>query len=81
MPSLHKESTNSLITDATVPYVTGIYCADIRVGYEETVYTTPEGQRFVTLCAIIYLPSSGVASRPFTISYATANDTAGINVF
>ena len=54
--------------------------SDIRVGYERTVYTTTEGQRFVTLCAIIYAPSSGVAPRPFTISYNTADDTAGIHI-
>ena len=56
-------------------------CADIRVGYERTVYTTPEGQRFVTLCAIIYSPSIGIAPQPFTISYTTANDTAGTHIF
>ena len=51
--------------------------ADIHVGYERTVYTTLESRRFVTLCAIIYPPSRGIAPRSFTISYATANDTAG----
>ena len=62
-------------------YVTVNCCADIHVGYERTVYTTPESQRFVTLCAIIYSSSSGVAPRPFAISYTTADDTAGIHVF
>ena len=54
---------------------------DIRVGYERTVFTTPESQRFVRLCAILYAPSSGGAPRPFTISYTTENDTAGIHVY
>ena len=51
--------------------------ADIRVGYEMTVYNTTEGDTFVELCAIIYEPISGVAPRPFVISYATSDDTAG----
>ena len=54
-----------------------ISAADIRVGYERTVYTTPEGEMFVELCAIIYEPDTGVAPQPFVISYATADDTAG----
>ena len=54
-----------------------ISAADIRVGYERTVYTTPEGDTFVELCAIIYEPTTGVAPRPFVISYATSADTAG----
>ena len=65
----------------TVHYVTANCCADIRVGYERTVYTTSEGEGFVRLCAIIYSPDSGVAPRPFTISYTTADDTAGMHTF
>ena len=49
----------------------------IRVGYEMTVYTTLEGDTFVELCAIIYEPITGVAPRPFVISYATSDDSAG----
>ena len=52
--------------------------ADIHVGYERTVYTALESQLLVRLCVIIYPPSRGVAPRPFTISYTTENDTAGI---
>ena len=48
--------------------------ADIRVGYEMTVYTTPEGDTFMELCAIIYEPTIGVAPRPIVISYATSDD-------
>ena len=59
-------------------YTSANCCAAIHVGYERTVYTTLESQRFVTLCAIIYSPSSGGAQRPFTISYTTADDTAGM---
>ena len=51
--------------------------ADIRVGYEMTVYTTTEGDTFVELCAIIHEPITGVAPRPFVISYTTSDDTAG----
>ena len=54
------------------------FCSDIRVGYEKTLYTTPEGDVFVELCAIIYEPTSGVAPRPFRISYRTKDYTAGI---
>ena len=46
--------------------------ADICVGYERTIYTTPEGDVSVELCAIIYEPDTGVAPRPFVISYVTA---------
>ena len=51
--------------------------ADIRVGYEMTVSTTSEGEVFVELCAIIYEPDTGVAPRPFVISYVTTDNTAG----
>ena len=51
--------------------------ADIRVGYEMTVYNNTEGDTFVELCAIIYEPPIGVAPRPFVISYTTSDDTAG----
>ena len=54
-----------------------ISAVDIRVGYERTVYTTPEGDVSVELCAIIYEPNTGVAPRPFVISYSTENGTAG----
>ena len=50
---------------------------DIRVGYEETHFTTPEGNVLVMLCAIIYEPSSGVAPRSFNLSYMTEDYTAG----
>ena len=54
-----------------------IPAADIRVGYERSIYTTPEGDIFVELCAIIYEPDSGVTPRPFVLSYATDDYTAG----
>ena len=64
------------MSDVTVNIIAN-FSADIHIGYERTVYTTPESQGLVALCAIIYAPSSGGAPRPFTISYTTANDTAG----
>ena len=70
-----------------IVYITCMYsitancCADIRVGYERTVYTTTEGEGVVLLCAIIYSPDSGVAPRPFTVRYTTADDTAGMHIF
>lgn len=54
-----------------------LLCADIRVGYEETLYTTPEGNVFVELCVIVFQPTSGGAPRPFSLSYNTENFTAG----
>ena len=50
----------------------------IRVGYERSVYTTGEGQIEVELCAIIYDPPSGGATRPFFILATTMDGTAGI---
>lgn len=50
---------------------------DIRVGYEETHYTTLEGNVFVMLCAVIYEPPTGVAPRSFTLQYMTEDYTAG----
>ena len=41
-----------------------------------TLYSTPEGDFFVELCAIIYEPITGGAPRPFVISYATEDGTA-----
>ena len=77
-----RKSTTFLDTRLAHAHVLCFNCeyspaADIRVGYERTVYTTPEGDISVELCAIIYEPDTGVAPRPFVLSYATADDTAG----
>ena len=54
------------------------FCTDpIRVGYEETVYTTTEGQRQIQLCAVIYDPAAGGTPRPFFLFASTTDDTAG----
>ena len=58
-------------------YCHHISAAHIRVGYERTIYTTPEGDISVELCAIIYEPDTEVAPRPFVLSYATDDYTAG----
>ena len=51
--------------------------ADVRVGYETTVYTTPEGDVSVELCVVLYEPVlGGGAPRPFTLTYQTADGTA-----
>ena len=56
----------------------------IRVGYEFTVYTTPEGNTTsqgevrVQLCAVIFQPMSGGAPRDFAISSTTRDGSAGI---
>ena len=55
-----------------------LLCADIEVGYEETLYITPEGNVFVELCVVIIEPRSGGAPRPFNLSYTTEDFTAGI---
>ena len=47
------------------------------MGYEFTVYTTPEGGMTVELCAIIYSPDSG-APVEVIVSASTRNGTAGI---
>ena len=54
-----------------------LFAADIRVGYNRTVITTLEGDVFVTLCAVIFEPTAGGAPRPFTLTYNTADGTAG----
>ena len=51
----------------------------IRVGYEFTQYTTSEGEGVVELCAIIYVPASGVAPRDFVIEANTTDRSAGMN--
>ena len=44
----------------------------IDVGYEFTVYTTTEGEGFVTLCAVVMNSDEG-SPRPFVVS-ATTDD-------
>ena len=50
--------------------------ANITVGYEMTLYTTPEGDTEVELCVVIYEPPSGETPRSFVLSYSTADGTA-----
>ena len=50
--------------------------ANITVGYERTLYTTPEGDTEVELCVVIYEPPSGGTPRSFVLSYSTADGTA-----
>ena len=53
-------------------------CPDIVVGYERTLYSTPEGDLTVLICVIIFEPSSGGgAPRPFNLTYSTEDYTAG----
>ena len=53
-----------------------IITANITVGYERTLYTTPEGDTEVELCVVIYKPPSGGTPRSFVLSYSTADGTA-----
>ena len=46
------------------------------IGYERTVYTTPEGNRTVELCARVFSPACG-SPRDIEISATTQNGTAG----
>ena len=56
----------------------GYFClADIVVGYNQTFYTTTEGNVSVTICVVIFEPQTGGSPRPFTLSYNTENYTAG----
>ena len=50
--------------------------ANIIVGYERTLYTTPEGDTEVVMCVVIYEPPSGGTPRSFVLSYSTADGTA-----
>lgn len=54
------------------------FLSDIVVGYEETVYSTEEGDVEVEICVIIFQPLSGEAPRSFTLTYNTTDYTAGI---
>ena len=47
------------------------------VGYNQTFYTTTEGNVSVTICVVIFEPQTGGSSRSFTLSYNTENYTAG----
>ena len=61
-----------------VPFsVVRYVCPDIVVGYERTLYSTPEGDLTVLICVIIFEPSSGGAPRPFNLTYSTEDYTAG----
>ena len=51
----------------------------IQVGYEFAQYTTSEGEGVVELCAIIYVPVSGVAPRDFVIEANTRDGSAGMS--
>ena len=46
------------------------------IGYERTVYTTPEGNRIVELCARVFSPPGGTP-RDIVISATTRDGTAG----
>ena len=46
------------------------------IGYERTVYITPEGNRTVELCARMFSPPGGT-SRDIVISATTRDGTAG----
>ena len=48
----------------------------IDVGYEFIIYTTTEGDGFVTICAIIMISDEG-SPRPFVISSTTEDGVAG----
>ena len=47
----------------------------IDVGYEFTVYTTTEGEGFVTLCAVVMNSDEG-SPRPFVVSATTDDEEA-----
>ena len=53
------------------------FLADIVVGYNQTFYSTTEGNVSVTICVVIFEPQTGGSPRPFTLSYNTENYTAG----
>ena len=57
----------------TIPLLTD----PIVVGYERTVYTTPEGARQVELCAVVTDPPTGGAPREFFLLATTEDGTAG----
>ena len=46
------------------------------IGYERTVYITPEGNRTVELCARVFSPAGG-SPRDIVISATTRDGTAG----
>ena len=56
-----------------------MYCSflidPIEVGYEFTVYTTSEGERFIQLCAVVTSHVAG-SPRPFTIASTTEDGVA-----
>ena len=47
------------------------------VGYNQTFYSTTEGNGSVIVCVVIFEPQAGGSPRPFTLSYNTENYTAG----
>ena len=59
----------------TASYVT-LSSVPIEVGYEFSVYSTPEGAGLVTLCAVV-MNFPGGSPRPFTINATTEDGSAG----
>ena len=53
--------------------------APIEVGYEFSVYPTPEGAGSVTLCAVV-MNFPGGSPRPFTITATTEDGSAGMYI-
>ena len=52
------------------------YTGNITVGYEFTSYTTTEGSGMVEICAVIYQPPTGGATRQFVVSSTTRDGSA-----
>ena len=61
-----------------VRYLKFLPAADIVVGYERTVYRTPEDEKLIELCVVVYEPVGGFSPRPFVISFETSSGTAGM---
>ena len=69
------------VTDLETVYVRmliffDLFTGPIEVGYEFTLYTTPEGVEIVELCVVIFQPPTRVAPRDFVISTSTRDGSA-----
>ena len=61
---------------ACVNLISWFSAVPIEVGYEITLYTVTESGGPVQLCAVLFVPGSGVAPRPFQLRVSTEAGTA-----
>ena len=73
----NEEDCSECCTKHAIKIIMNFFSDEILVGYEYTASTTTEGERVVTLCAVVINFLDGSPS-PFAVSATTEDGTAGV---